>query len=308
MAATTIMDTNQSDFSTRLGPYLICIITLHLTLIVGCSGDPPRAETMLEPEVDTLLLKVSVDKLRLRSAPSMTSETLSLLPEGAFVKYWNEHTQEKTTVTLRGTSITESWFLVSLGEVEGWVFGGALEAVTNEEGEDYIIVAGERVGQILAGDSEQDIIDRLGGDLVTRGDFMIGEGEYVKATFVYPETPKELILLWYEADFKRLHEIRIRRAQSPWTTEQGIKIGSTLREVEAINQSPFLLSGFEWDYAGSTRGWQDGILSEELSLVFDPPKKVHKALLGDQSIPSSHERMQAVDPKVKVIRVLFSST
>ena len=115
-----------------------------------------------------------------------------------------------------------------------------------------------------------------------------------------------MILLWHEADFVRLREIRIRRSESPWITEQGVKVGSSLQEVEEINQGPFLLSGFEWDYAGSTLDWQSGILQSNLALVFAEPEKMHKSLLGDQSFSSDHKRMHAANPMVQTMRVLFS--
>ena len=258
------------------------------------------------PKVDTIFQRVTVDRLRMRDAPGLSSKTLALLPEGVLVKYWNVHSTDKTTITLRDSSISEFWYLVNYADTTGWVFGGALAPMSNSDGADYLIVPGHRVGEILASDSEQDIVDRLGADQVDRGEFMIGEGEFVEATYVYPSSEKELILLWQEGDFKHLREIRIRRSNSPWTTQEGITVGSTLREVELVNNSPFLLSGFGWDYAGSTLDWQSGILDDDLTLIFAEPKNVHKDLLGDESYPSDHKRMQSANPQISVIRVLFS--
>ena len=112
-------------------------------------------------------------------------------------------------------------------------------------------------------------------------------------------------MLWDQADFKNLREVRIRKSGSKWKLTSGIGIGSSLKEVEAANNGPFMLSGFEWDFAGTTLNWQGGALSEKLTLIFDPPSKIHKTLIGDHSISSDNDRMLKANPKVKVIRVLF---
>ncbi|NND09273.1 MAG: SH3 domain-containing protein [Saprospiraceae bacterium] len=276
-------------------------------LFIGCGSEQEVDTTPPTPTVDTVFQRVTVDRLRMRDAPGLGSKTVTLLPEGVLVKYWNKHSPDKTTITLRDSSITEYWYLVDYADTTGWVFGGALAPMASSDGADYIIIPGHRVGEILASDSEQDIVDRLGVDQVDRGEFMIGEGDFVEATYVYPSSEKELILLWHEGDFNHLREIRIRRSDSPWTTEEGITVGSTLKEVEAVNQSPFLLNGFGWDYAGSTLDWQSGILDDDLTLVFAEPNNVHRDLLGDQSYPSDHKRMQSADPEISVIRVLFSN-
>ena len=75
--------------------------------------------------------------------------------------------------------------------------------------------------------------------------------------------------------------------------------------VVSANGKPFLVSGFEWDYAGSTISWQDGQISNDLALVFEPPNRVHKSLLGSKGISSEDSRLRRLNPKVRVIRVLF---
>jgi hypothetical protein len=241
----------------------------------------------------------------MRAEPNLTSETKIMLPEAVKVQYWQEHSEAKTQISLRGEQISDYWYQVKYGNEIGWVFGGALKEVEKKEAFDYLIIPGQRVGPVGVNDSEQSIIDRLGGDLVDRGEFTIGEGESVIATYVFPSTEKELILLWNQGDFKRLREVRIRKSGAPWKLASGLGIGSSLKNVVDANGGPFSLSGFEWEYAGTTLNWQRGTLSDKLNLIFEPPQKIHKSLIGDHNISSDEPHMAKANPKVKVVRVLF---
>ena len=277
-------------------------------LLLHCKGSEseeatPAPESPAGP--DTLLYQVLVNNLRMRTAPNLKSSTVIMLPEESLVQYWGEHSTDKLTINLRGKDITDHWYRIKFGKEAGWVFGGALEIINEKTAYDLLIVPGERIGPVKANDSEASIIKRIGGDKVERGEFMVGEGEAVEATYLFPSTENELILLWDQEDFQTLREVRVRKLNSKWKLATGIGIGSTLTEVTKANNGPFLMSGFEWDYAGTTLNWQGGALSSELTLVFSPPPKLHKALIGDQSISSDDVRLVRANPKVKTIRVLF---
>ena len=135
---------------------------------------------------------------------------------------------------------------------------------------------------------------------------MVGEGEMLDVSYVFPGTDKELILLWSAQDFKHLREIRITKSSSPWKTEAGMAVGTSLKKVEEINGKPFLMSGFQWDYAGSTMSWNRGNLSSDLVVTFAEPKRVHKSLIGDQEISSDNPPLRRANPRVQVLRVIFS--
>ena len=279
-----------------------------IAMMMSCRGpevnDEPIAETL--PSVDTSYFSVQVDRLRMRTAPSLESNTVTLLAEGALVKYWGDRSQGKTQITLRGKSISDHWMHVRYGSFTGWVFGGALAPQMDQSLADALIVPGSRVGPILSGDTEQTIIDRLGPDRVQRGEYMVGEGEMLEVTYVFPGTEKELILLWTAEDFTHLREVRISKAGAPWKTEAGLTVGSTLKEVQEMNGKPFLMSGFQWDYAGSTMSWNLGNLPPDLVLTFAEPKRVHKSLLGDLELRSDSDRLRRANPKVQVLRIIFS--
>jgi hypothetical protein len=254
---------------------------------------------------DTMLYTVMVNNLRMRAEPNLQASTILMLPEHAMVQYWGDHSDDKIKINLRGEEVSDFWYSVKYGKELGWVFGGGLAENKATEAYDRLIVPGERVGPIKADDSEATIIAKIGGEQVERGDFMLGEGESIRVTYLFPSTENELILLWDQEDFKTLREIRIRKTGSKWKLSNGLGVGTPLKEVAKANNGPFLLSGFEWDYAGTSLNWQGGSLSPDLVLIFDTPPKVHKTLVGDHSISSDESHMARANPKVKTIRVLF---
>lgn len=253
-----------------------------------------------------------VDNLRLRSKPSLSAGTVATIGEDKMVQFWGERSIDEIEVTLRGRLIKDHWYLVKHENQVGWVFGGALGSPSgdNHQGKDsndFIIIPGERVGLIKSTDSEQSIIDRLGGEHVTRGDFAVVDGSMIQATYCYAATDRELLLLWDNEDFTTLREIRLRKSNSPWQTIEGIKVGSTLKEVATANESPFELAGFGFDYGGTTVNWQSGSFPDELTLVFEPQITPHEDIMTDQIFSSDNRYIIRCNPVVNTIRILFNN-
>ncbi|MDH3651474.1 MAG: hypothetical protein OEQ53_17460, partial [Saprospiraceae bacterium] len=90
-----------------------------------------------------------------------------------------------------------------------------------------------------------------------------------------------------------------------WKTDLGVGIGSSLKNVESINGKPFLVSGFGWDYAGTTFDWKRGSITEKLVVTFEEPNRPHSSLIGDQGILSDDTRLSRLNPKVRTMRILF---
>lgn len=283
------------------------LLGLLVFLTIGCHNENP-VSTPSEPEpiaVDTSFYKVMVNNLRMRENPNLESETLALLPQGVIVRTWGERSLREDEIQLRGKMRRDFWYRAKYDGHNGWIFGGALDKVSDDPKQNYLIVPGRQFGPILVSDSESEIINRLGKENVTRADIPIGEGEMVKGTLVFSGTTKEITLLWQEQDFTTLHEVRASHPDAPWVTDLGVKIKSSLKQVEKINEKPFRLSGFQWDYAGTTTGWNQGKISESLVLVFAEPEQFHSNLIGDQIINSDNARMQRANPKVQKLRVIF---
>ncbi|MDH3650373.1 MAG: SH3 domain-containing protein, partial [Saprospiraceae bacterium] len=173
--------------------FLLCSIII---IFVTCQSHDETGDITAENgpatlHPDTSYYRVMVNNLRLRQEPSLESSTLTMLAEGALIRYWGEHSQATVKISLRGKPIESPWYLVKFGNQTGWVFAGALENAEDPK-DDLVIIPGQRIGAILAQDNEQAIIARIGPDHVSRRTIHVGEGETVEATIAYPSTEKEL--------------------------------------------------------------------------------------------------------------------
>ena len=102
-----------------------------------------------------------------------------------------------------------------------------------------------------------------------------------------------------------------------WHTEQGITLGTRLKELERLNGRPFTLTGFDWDYGGTVTNWNGGKLAEQipdmiLRLTPDYDEtdtqlteaEAH-AVLGDQEITSDNPIVQRLNPAVRIMLKSF---
>jgi hypothetical protein len=161
---------------------------------------------------------------------------------------------------------------------------------------------------------------RYGSGNVRADKIHIGEGEYEDGTVLYSDQPKRRAeLVWEEQDNKPLlRMIRITGAESQWQTSQGLTLGLTLRAVEKLNRRPFRLSGFGWDYGGTTISWSGGSVESKDSkdcgvwarFQSEPSNPAEIRLLrqvsGDREFSSGHPAMQAVNARVYQFGLYFA--
>lgn len=132
-----------------------------------------------------------------------------------------------------------------------------------KEENDWMCVAGKRVGAINRNTSLKDL-ERLFGAANISEDSLRVRGDFVPATKVFGGTPNELRIAWKgDSLYQRIVRVIIQQEGGEWHTEQGIKVGTPLREVEQINEVPFAIFGFRSPYAGSVFNWEDGVLAEQ---------------------------------------------
>lgn len=164
----------------------------------------------------------------------------------------------------------------------------------------------QQVGTIKANDTEADLINKLGQDNVTRE--MLGReyGETIPGTIIYEGQPNQLFIEWRDGRaYEVIEKIRIEKENAEWQTAQGIKIGTTLEELKAINGGEFEFFGFEWDYAGKVNSWRNGKISEGITvyLTADNPKAIFPEMLGDTLFTSSFYKAAEAKLRVSTIEV-----
>lgn len=172
---------------------------------------------------------------------------------------------------------------------------------------DRIIEPATRVGPITRSSSEQDVIAMFGKANVVATDIQVGEGETVPGTTVFAGTANEMEIEW-KNDRKNPERITFRQKGSQWKTAEGIAVGMPIDEVARINGRPFLITGFEWDYAGRSISWEGGKLPKELQIDFDPTKEVsateyEKVIGSEGKFSSSHQVISTMGLVVEAIFV-----
>lgn len=177
----------------------------------------------------------------------------------------------------------------------------------------FIIVPGVSFGDILPNSSEKDLIKIFGEENVIRDSIDIGEGFHVFGTKIFHGTTDEITLTWIEgAEFEKPSHIIVNDISSRWETEQGIMIGSTLKQLEKINGGYFRMTGFGWDYAGTILEWKGGKLEKIVGTNYEKnmiirlgepanmkiSQEEYFKLLGDQLFDSSIDLLQKMNPVV----------
>ena len=80
----------------------------------------------------------------------------------------------------------------------------------------------------------------------------VGEGEEEPGTVIFPNDPEKTAeILWKDSSHGHIKEVRINGSKTNWRTEEGITLGTSLHELEKLNQGPVRMAGFDWDYTGT---------------------------------------------------------
>lgn len=163
-------------------------------------------------------------------------------------------------------------------------------------------------------DSSEELLRQLFGSGNVASETVAGsEGTTLDATLVFPDDPsRRLVILWHDEYRRERPAAIIIRDDSGWIGPGGVRLGSDLGEVEAVNAAPFRVLGFGWDYGGAA-SFPDGALSNipggcVMSLSFDldwsrdfGPE--FDPIMGDQELSSDDPVLRAAAPTVSEIAV-----
>lgn len=167
-----------------------------------------------------------------------------------------------------------------------------------EGGGAWRIEPGRSFGQVDPATSERGLIERYGRGAVERAAVELGEGICAPGSRVFPGAPWELEVGWADSSGERPAFARVTGAEGPWRTPAGVRLGTTLAELEAVRGEPIAFSGFGWDYGG-TASWEEGGAGLRLRLAPDSAsnRRLHgelaeaaraEELFGDRIVRSDH--------------------
>ncbi len=133
-------------------------------------------------------------------------------------------------------------------------------AITDRPVQNFTVVPFQQVGNITAGMTETDVKKVYGDSNVVR----VNRG--VVQTVVFPNSDKELEIVWKkDAKFKKINSIIIRKGN--WRTPDGIGLGATKKELEAINGKPVTLFPLGEDDFRVV--WNGGKVQPKLALSYN---------------------------------------
>ena len=165
-------------------------------------------------------------------------------------------------------------------------------------------------GAFAADSSADRLVEIYGQDNVVTGETDGPEGTTIIATTVFPNDPAKMMIFgwWDEAAHRELSYVELPETG----TIAGLAEGMTVKEVEALNGEPFIMTGFWWDYGGYA-GFQSGKLAEipggcHISVYFQPSVEVPAGLdtepvSGDREVPSSEPLLEQLAVKVDAITI-----
>lgn len=185
----------------------------------------------------------------------------------------------------------------------------------------WICIPGIQVGPITSLTSEKDLIRIYGRENITR-DTIFAEGLFTLATFLFPNTKNELKISWKDTiNFAQPDWIHITKTNTDWKTDNNISIGTSLKELEKINEKHFTITGFGWDYGGTVVNWNGGKLEKNHTkpTAIDQQFIVRLSdlgqeelldseqseLSGDKEILTSNKTLQKLNPGVQEIIIIF---
>ena len=136
---------------------------------------------------------------------------------------------------------------------------------------------------------------------VEEGQSMGMEGSEMQTyTTFYPNTKDELTIIWDGEERNKINEIMFS-SNGRWTSESGIRIGSTYKELSALNGKPVKFYGFGWDYSGAVDFDGGKLDNQNIHPFFSPGGTVPNEYNRDSIIHASEEEIENLNLSVTKI-------
>jgi len=202
-------------------------------------------------------------------------------------------------------------FSVMVLSLMAFVFNAQL-ALSQEAPKNWTIKPCKAFGPVGATTSHADFIRIFGKENVLETIINEAEGETYQATKLFPkDAEKTLEVLWQDEAKKTPSGFIVSGQKSLWKTEQGIGLGTTLKELEKLNGGSFEISGFDWDLGGAVLSWSSGALGKALPKIFrlqlgytSPvavSEKEFQTVMGDKLLKSNNPVLQKLNPHVDMM-------
>jgi hypothetical protein len=158
--------------------------------------------------------------------------------------------------------------------------------------------------------SEGDLVKIVGKKNVERVERLYAEDtERIIGSVFFKDSPSYFFIKWKDTvNFKNPDWMEIHGDKSIWMLDNGIKIGTDLKELVKLNGKQFTFSGFDWDYGGYAT-FEKGKLENDcysIKLYYnykDLFESEWNQIVGDKVVSTSNPVLKKI--KVYVDSIIF---
>lgn len=160
--------------------------------------------------------------------------------------------------------------------------------------------------------TETELIKMTGKNNSERVERWYSEGtEKIIGTVFFKDTPQSFFVKWRDTvNFKYPEWIEIHGDKSLWEIDNGIRIGTELKELIKLNGKHFKFSGFDWDYGGYAIFEKGNLESDcySVQLYYDYENLFENEwnqIVGDKIVSTKNPVLNKIKIYVDVITFYF---
>jgi hypothetical protein len=164
-----------------------------------------------------------------------------------------------------------------------------------------------RVGAIVKGSAKPgDLVKIYTAAYVKLGKIHAAEGQEQPGAIIFQGTANELQVGFTE-DGQKIEFVRIVGAA--WATKEGLRVGTTLAELERLNGGPFQFSGFGWDYGGGVTARGRALKGIGITIAYtkNGESKEAQRVMGDRLFSSRHPALKNLGVVVSQLVIGFGN-
>ena len=158
-------------------------------------------------------------------------------------------------------------------------------------------------GSFEAGTTLQELQQRFGEANVSARELPGAEGETFRGVMLFPDDPTRRAMLYFQdpQNLRGLSMVSVDEAGSRWGLASGIRIGTSLADIQKRNGKPFTFTGFDWDYGGTITDWHGGKLqpADDKAVSERMQLRMPEGGSGDKPYPMGDSEFSSDDPRWK---------
>ena len=186
------------------------------------------------------------------------------------------------------------------------------QSIYSQPKNDFILTPCSGNSILNSGTSENELVKIVGKKNVGRVERWYAEGtERVIGSVFFKDTPQSFFIKWKDTvNFKNPEWIEIHGDQALWELDNGIKVGTELKELVKLNGKHFTFSGFDWDYGGYAVFEKGNLESDcySIQLYYDYEdlfENEWNQIVGDKIVSTKNSILNKIRVYVDLITVYF---